>query len=159
MEEKPFCFPIVYSHLFTVIPDTDECIWIESINKIKQRFSLSLYDFIYHVLENIDGYGIEDENHLIENFCINYMKSKNQTYFPLHDINGKTANFWDSVYLNHEEHEYLTFVMVRISAILLRYLNPTFNYQLKIIELPFLKDKLNDELITVGVTHDQHTDP
>nr|DAK28499.1 MAG TPA: hypothetical protein [Caudoviricetes sp.] len=84
---------------------------------LKEGFGeISIFNLLKIALE---GYRLEegfDVNDAIEQFCINYLSSTLQEIHPLKDINGNTAQYWDSVYLTNTQETIISLLLVTAVA-------------------------------------------
>lgn len=80
---------------------------------LKEGFGeVSVFDLLKVVLE---GYRLEegfDSDDALEQFCINYLKSDLQNKKPLKDINGRIAQYWDSVHLTDAQESIIGLLIV-----------------------------------------------
>lgn len=123
------------------------------VNDLDTYFGMSIIECLYFMLDNLDGYKIEEENEYIENFCKNHLSKPGERAVYLLDKNGDFANYWDSVYLGAKEEEILLRIIHAIKNHLLRILIPNWDwvikieYQEKLYQLDCLVLEVCDEYI------------
>lgn len=80
---------------------------------LKEGFGeVSIFDLLKTALEGLrleEGFDSDD---VLEQFCINYLKSDLQNKKPLKDSNGRIAQYWDSVHLTDTQERIIGLLIV-----------------------------------------------
>ena len=123
---------------------------------IARTMGIELMDIFIFFLDNLDGFKLVDESHLVENFIKNYLNSPFNVYHPLTDSRGNFVNDYESVCLGKDTEEFLFSIGRKVVSYLEeQFKTGNFDWYFKVVNFKSkYMDIVNPETITLMIKRD-----